>query len=161
MSESTTFERAIWIVGIDPGLTGAIALLHDSVLQDVVDMPHYDGRVDCQALAAQLMTYQPDVIVVEDVHSMPKQGVASSFKFGRSLGAIEGAIGALSLPHVKLTPQRWKQKMGLLKKDKDASRGLARELWPHKADEFKLKKHDGRAEAALMAEALRRMTWDS
>ena len=99
----------------------------------------------------------PTVVVVENVHSMPKQGVASSFKFGRSLGAIEGVIGALSYPHVKMTPQAWKKEMSLIGKDKTASRALAKELWPNQAEHFQLVKHDGRADAALIAEAHRRI----
>lgn len=145
------------VVGIDPGLTGAAAKLVDGELIDVFDMPNYDGRVDARELSLRLREWgTPYMVVIEDVHSMPGQGVSSTFKFGRSVGAIEGVIGALSYPHTRLTPQRWKQKMGLVGKDKDASRGMARELWPIYADQFARKKDDGRADAALIAEAWRR-----
>lgn len=145
------------VVGIDPGLTGAVAKLDNGELMDLLDMPVYDGRVDARGLYLRLQGWgRPYMVVIEDVHSMPGQGVASSFKFGRSVGAIEGVVGALSYPHTRLTPQRWKQKMGLIGKDKDASRGMARELHPLYADKFARKKDDGRAEAALIAEAWRR-----
>lgn len=145
------------VYGIDPGLTGAIAWIDDGKLIDVKDLPSFDGRIDAWNLANGLREWgKPDMVVIEDVHSMPGQGVSSTFKFGRSLGAIEGVLGALSYPHTRLTPQRWKMKMGLSAKDKDASRGMARELWPHLASEFARKKDDGRAEAALIAEAWRR-----
>jgi len=52
---------------------------------------------------------------------------------------------------VRVRPQAWKKKMGLIGKDKTASRGLARELFPQYAERFKLVKHDGLAEAALIA----------
>lgn len=145
------------VVGIDPGLTGAVAYFVDGELMGLFDMPNYDGRVDARELFLRLREWgRPYMVVIEDVHSMPGQGVASSFKFGRSVGAIEAVVGALSYPHTRLTPQKWKQKMGLIGKDKDASRGMARELWPLYADKFARKKDDGRAEAALIAEAWRR-----
>ena len=34
--------------------------------------------------------------VIEQVHSMPKQGVSSTFKFGKMAGWVEAAIGANS-----------------------------------------------------------------
>ena len=145
------------VIGIDPGLTGAVAVIEDTKLILVTDMPNYDGRVDGYGLWDTLCNWDPEptMVVIEDVHSMPGQGVASSFKFGRSVGAIEGVVMALQHPLVRLTPQKWKQKMGLIGKDKDASRGLARELWPG-TTYFDRKKDDGRAEAALIAEAWRR-----
>lgn len=143
------------IVGIDPGLTGAIACVTGTELMFVEDMPNFDGRVDTQRLRAILDLSGIEMVVIENVHSMPGQGVASSFKFGRALGAAEGVVGGLYYPHVRLTPQKWKQTMGLIGKDKDASRGLARELWPG-TKFFDRKKDDGRAEAALIAEAWRR-----
>ena len=41
--------------------------------------------------------------------------------------------------------------MGLRGKPKAASRGMATELFPHIADQFRRVKDDGRAEAALIA----------
>lgn len=125
----------------------------DGTLSGVIDMPMGDDEVAGALLAAHLSLAEPDVIVIEKVHSMPHQGVASSFKFGKNYGIAIGVATSLSHPLVKLTPQEWKRANGLIGKEKDASRQLAMELWPQHADHFKRKKDDGRAEAALIARA--------
>ena len=125
----------------------------DGALSGVIDMPMGDDEVAGALLAAHLSLAEPDVIVVEKVHSMPHQGVSSSFKFGKNYGIVLGVAHALSHPLVKLTPQEWKRANGLIGKEKDASRQLAMELWPDHADHFKRKRDDGRAEAALIARA--------
>lgn len=141
------------VVAIDPGQSGAVALMVDGMLQGVIDMPMTYDEVSGVLLAAHMLFAAPDIVVIEKVHSMPKQGVASSFKFGKNYGIVIGVVTALSHPLVKMTPLEWKRANGLIGKEKDASRQLAMELWPQHADDFKLKKHDGRAEAALMARA--------
>lgn len=151
-----------YIIGVDPGVTGAIALMNGAGdLIQVWDMPVHDSRVD-GAEVARIIGAGPDpsfqtlTCVVENTQPMPKNGSVPSFKLGLATGVVLGCIQTLRHPLVRVRPQDWKKTMGLIRKDKDASRGLARELWPHMADEFKLKKHDGRAEAALIAEAYRR-----
>lgn len=146
-------------LGIDPGTTGAIAALVDGQLLDVVDMPIADGcvvaallRTELVELAAAGFDSRP-LVVVEKVHAMPKQGVSSTFKFGRSLGVIEGVVGGLGWPLEWVTPQAWKKQHGLINRDKDAARLLAIETWPELADSFKRKKDVGRADAALIAAA--------
>lgn len=140
------------ILGVDPGASGAIAALElDGSLAWVHDMPHHDGIV-APALVADLFhgTGSFDAAWVEDVHSMPKQGVSSSFKFGRAHGTVLGVLGALRIPIHLVSPARWKKAMGL-SRDKGASRRRAIELWPDHAQAFARVKDDGRAEAALIA----------
>ena len=84
---------------------------------------------------------------------MPKQGVASSFTFGRTLGVAETAAAALGAPVLYLPPATWKKAMGLTS-DKEASRALATSLFPLDAAQWSRKKDDGRAEAALLAHYL-------
>ena len=146
------------ILGIDPGATsGAIAIVVDGQLLDVVDMPCADGIIAASLLAIELreaalagLDDRPDVII-ERVHAMPKQGVTSMFKFGRSLGVIEGVVATLGWPVEWVTPQMWKRHYGLIGKDKDAARLLALETWPEHAETFRRKKDVGRADAALIA----------
>ena len=145
------------VIGIDPGATsGAIAIFVDGELLDVVDMPCADGIIAAGLLAIELreaalagFDSRPTVIV-ERVHAMPKQGVSSTFKFGRSLGVIEGVIATLGWPTVWVTPQAWKKTHGLIGKDKDAARMLALETWPEHAETFRRRKDVGRADAALI-----------
>lgn len=140
------------VVGIDPGLTGAIAVLGaDGNFISVEDMPALGGFVSGKLLADLLMPFTWDVAVVERVHSMPSQGVASSFTFGRALGVVEGVLGALGVRVLWAPPGTWKRSWGLIGKDKNASRLLALERWPEAADRLKRKKDNGRAEALLIA----------
>ena len=141
------------IIGIDPGKSGAVALMDHGVLEGVIDMPWAHDEASGVLLAAHIGLAQPDVVVVEKVHSMPGQGVASMFSFGKSYGIVIGVTTGLSHPLVKITPQEWKRANGLIGKDKSASRQLAMELWPQHADRFKRKMDEGRAEAALIARA--------
>ena len=84
---------------------------------------------------------------------MPGQGVASTFKFGRAVGAIDAVADMMfGVWHI-VSPQRWKKSMGVTQ-DKMKSLNLARELWPN-APLSRMKDH-GRAEALLIAEYLRR-----
>ncbi len=154
------------ILGIDPGQTGAIAFI-DSAVKDkveilqIVDMPttlRLSGKgkeVNAYLLAEMIQDYTRgmtavDGIVIERVHAMPGQGTTSMFNFGRSLGVIEGIVAAEGIPTTWVTPQNWKKKFGLLKKDKDAARSLVINMFPKQLDLFKRKKDGGRADAVLI-----------
>lgn len=141
------------MLGVDPGMTGAIALLVDGRLEAVVDMPTLDGEVSGRLLAAHVESAEPDLIVIERVQAMPKNGSIGSFKLGMNYGVVLGVVESLSHPLVKIRPVEWKRINGLLRQPKDASRRLAIELWPHLAHKFERVKDDGRAEAALIARA--------
>ena len=146
------------IVGVDPGKTGALALLSDAGnLIAVEDMPVV-GAIISPVLLAEIVHNWIDpfadppygTAVVEDVHAMPKQGVASMFSFGRSLGVAEGVLAGEGLAIQYVSPAKWKRALGLTN-DKGASRRRAIELFPHLGSQFKRVKDDGRAEAALIA----------
>lgn len=148
-------------IGIDPGASGAIALLHDGVPVAVHDMPVLPRKtvgeiVDGAQLAAMLRgalhgAHGAAVLVVlEQVGAMPKQGVASTFKFGQSDGIARGVIAALGLPLVEVTPQRWKKRFGLGGTEKDVARATAIQRFPQLAAALTRKKDCGRADAALM-----------
>lgn len=140
------------VIGVDPGITGAIAVIRDGKLREVHDMPVHMDRADGKEIARILCRFDGDVVVfVEHTQPMPKNGSIASFKLGLNTGVVLGAVQALGFPLRRPRPMEWKKSNGLINKDKAASRGLARELWPSFADQFKLVKHDGRAEACLIA----------
>jgi hypothetical protein len=139
------------VLGVDPGKTGALALLDADVLWWVEDMPDCTGAALGAALKVLLEGESVSVAVVELVASRPGQGVASTFKFGAGYGALLGALGALGVRVEHVTPATWKRAMKV-SKDKDSSRQRARELWPGEASRFARVKDDGRAEACLIAE---------
>ena len=143
------------LIGVDPGASGAIVLLVYNEPIEWMEMPVVrvgsTTRVNAAALADFLESEKPDHVFVEAVHSMPKQGVASSFNFGHSTGTIMGVLGALRLPHTLVTPQAWKKAAGLIGTDKDASRSRALQLWPNWRDLDKKAKGQALADAALIA----------
>lgn len=143
-------------VGIDPGLKGAIAMLDaggDVVL--LADLPiirdlslaWVDGQA-MQSLILGALEGRSAVAMIERVSSMPGQGIASSFQFGVGFGSLLSILQALSIPLHFVTPGVWKKSYGL-GKDKHASLHKARLLFP--TAELHLAKHDGRAEALLIA----------
>ena len=145
-------------VGIDPGLTGAIAFLWGDGGVDVLDipvLPRLSGKgmqVNARQLYFILNSVPPKSLVCfEQVNAMPGQGVTSMFHFGRTVGVIEGVLGSLGLPYEMVRPQVWKKRAGLLKKEKDASRTLALQMYPQIAEKLERKKDNGRAEALLIA----------
>ena len=144
------------VIGIDPGKSGAIAFLDNGRLTHVADMPVVGNIISPHTLtnliewSAELDNGEPATVVIEDVHAMPKQGVTSSFSFGRSIGVAEGVVAALGHPTIYVTPARWKKALGLTS-DKGMCRRRAIETWPHMAAHFQRAKDDGRAEAALIA----------
>ena len=113
------------IIGIDPGLNGAIAILEDNKVLDILDMPVMpEGKKNKRQLnSAQLVKYIKDnldekskeiIVVVEQVNAMPGQGVTSMFNFGQTFGAIKGICAALGLPIFFVRPAKWKKYFGLI-----------------------------------------------
>lgn len=145
-----------YILGVDPGQTGAFAVL-DPTKGDLVavgDMPYKKGLgIDCTKLGLLLGCYLDHVqfAIVEDVHAMPGQGVVSMFSFGVAKGIVLGVLGGALVPVILVKPAVWKNVFGL-SKDKNKSRELACRKFPTWGKSFVLKKFDGRAEAALLAD---------
>ena len=108
-------------------------------------------RVNAAALTDFIASCCCEHVYVEAVHSMPKQGVTSSFNFGHNVGTVMGVLGAMGLPHTLVTPQAWKKAMGLIGTDKDAARARAIQLWPKWRDLDKKGKGQALADAALIA----------
>lgn len=146
-------------IGIDPGLTGAVALIRDDECLAVADMPTMgEGahRIVSGALLADLVGElagqcgERPTAVLEAVSAMPGEGVSSSFKFGRSVGVIEGVLGAHGLAVVYAKPGTWKRRAGLIGAAKDDSRRRALELFPERSVQLARKRDCGRAEAMLI-----------
>ena len=147
------------ILGIDPGLSGALAFLdtRDNTI-DVVDMPTVTvmrnrkekREVSAQLVAAIVVKRHVEEAFLEKVNAMAGQGVSSVFSFGRSAGIIEGVLAAFDIPTTLVTPQAWQKAMGV-RDGKDGSRERAMQLFPASAELFHRKKDDGRSDATLIA----------
>lgn len=140
------------VLGIDPGLTGALAFIFqdDPNRVAIEDMPIADGDISAPLLSAIIRKYSPSYAAIEFVASMPGQGVASTFKFGKSYGQALGVLGAHNVPLHYVTPRKWKQRFNL-GAEKDESRAKALQLFPACAASFARKKDHNRADAALIA----------
>jgi crossover junction endodeoxyribonuclease RuvC len=141
-------RRMNFIAGIDPGMTGAVAVFHGGKLERVEDMPTYDGAVDGLELAALLEGV--DYAYIENQHPMPRNGSIASFKLGMNFGIGLAILSQLAISTRRIPASRWKSYNGLIGKNKDASLLLARELWPEHRDRFRNKAHHNRAEACLI-----------
>lgn len=151
------------ILGIDPGLTGALAafcpISGALVVSDVPTLRLPKGKttkayVDLMALARAIDCLiagePPPVVWLERVGSMPGQGIASAFDFGRTTGILMGACAAHFLRIEQVTPQVWKKALRV-PASKDGARARASQIFPRYAHEWARAKDDGRAEAALIA----------
>ena len=149
------------IIGIDPGLSGAIAILENNKVLNIFDIPVMsEGKKNKRQLnSAQLVKLLKDNIskneevsvVVEQVNAMPGQGVTSMFNFGQSFGIIKGICAALSLPIYFVRPAKWKKHFNLIKTNKDASRTKVIEAYPEISAKLSRKKDSNKADAILIA----------
>jgi len=146
------------IMGLDPGSSGGISIVETkkNKLPKIVfflKMPiisMYGKKIiDTKKLFASIKLFEIDVSIIEKVHAMPRQGVTSSFQFGRSFGAIEALAYLLAKRVDYVAPVVWKKYLGIGASKQD-SLDMARlkfgnnEIWEKKTN-------DGIAEASLLA----------
>ena len=153
----------MYLIGIDPGISGAICFFKDGKIIDVIDMPSMsEGKKNKKQVNGNqlfneiklrlLEVSQDDVsVVVEHVSAMPGQGVTSMFNFGQSFGVIKGICSAMQLPIHFVRPTKWKKYFNLINTSKDASRSKAIEIFPKFSEKLKRKKDSNKADAILIA----------
>ena len=149
------------IIGIDPGVSGAISILENKKVLDVFEMPTMiDGKknkkqVNGSQVSNIIKEWKKDnketIVVVEHVNAMPGQGVTSMFNFGQSFGGIKGICSALSMPIYFVRPTKWKKYFNLIKTNKDASRTKVIEAYPDISSKLSRKKDSNKADAILIA----------
>ncbi len=149
------------VIGIDPGLSGAIAVLENNKVLNMFDMPVMsEGKKNKKQLNSALLVNlikkniqnsEEVVIVVEQVNAMPGQGVTSMFNFGQTFGAIKGICAALELPIFFVRPSKWKKHFELINSAKDSSRTKAIEMYPKLSDQLAKKKDVNKSDAILIA----------
>ena len=149
------------ILGIDPGLSGAIAILEKKKVLNLFDMPVMaEGKKNKKQLnSAQLVNIIKEniineeeiAVVVEQVNAMPGQGVTSMFNFGQTFGAIKGICAALNLPIFFVRPSKWKKYFELINSSKDSSRTKVIEMYPSLSSQLAKKKDVNKSDAILIA----------
>jgi crossover junction endodeoxyribonuclease RuvC len=150
------------VLGVDPGLSGGLAIVNDRGL--IMDpMPTCGDGIDANALRRWLEVHKHEIEIayVERAQAMPKQGVTSVFQYGRGFGILEATLAAVGIPVELVAPVVWAKAMhaGLSGETKAKSVVAAGKLFP--AYDFRIsvkakKPHLGMVEAALLAEYGRR-----
>ena len=152
------------IIGIDPGLSGGIAILDDLKIYDIFDMPIMsEGKKNKNQLnSAQLVNIlnkhvlkkENTFVIVEQVSAMPGQGVTSMFNFGQTFGSIKGICALWGFNfHVRLA--KWKKHFELINSSKDSSRTKVIEMYPSISSRLTKKKDVNKADAILIARYFR------
>ena len=151
------------IIGIDPGISGAICFFEDGQVKEIIDMPvmadgkknkrQINGSQIYNELLKRTNKFQKKdiIVVIEQVSAMPGQGVTSMFNFGQSFGVLKGICSAMQLSMFFIRPAKWKKYFGLIKTEKDASRTKVIEIFPYISSELSRKKDSNKADAVLIA----------
>ena len=151
------------IIGIDPGINGAICFFENEEVKDVIDMPtmaegkknkrQVNGRQIFNEISSRIKNQdlQNINVVVEQVSAMPGQGVTSMFNFGQSFGVIKGICSAMQLPLFFVRPAKWKKHFDLINSQKDSSRTKVIQMFPKISPILSRKKDANKADAILIA----------
>ena len=151
------------IIGIDPGISGAICFFEDGKVIEIIDMPTMaEGKKNKRQvngpqiyneiyLRTNKFEKKEIIVVIEQVSAMPGQGVTSMFNFGQSFGVLKGICSAMQLSMYFVRPAKWKKYFGLIKTEKDASRTKVIEIFPYISSQLSRKKDSNKADAILIA----------
>lgn len=146
-----------YVLGIDPGKNGGWALFIRDAPVSVGKMPIVGNEIDvfplCELIRGINGTEQL-VVQIEKVHSMPQQGVSSTFTFGVGYGKILGLCQTLRISHDLVTPNVWKKRvLQNLNKDKEATIEFVSRAYPevNLIPEGCRVPHDGIADAICIA----------
>lgn len=173
----------MYIVGIDPGKNGAIAVLdkEGKIISKQV-MPKIANEFDTNEFNKMVVNIgleNIDCVAIEKVHALFGSSAGSTFEFGRMVGILEGVIVSHSLKHIMIDPKVWQKEMfqgipeirkpstinknGKELKGRVDTKAMAeiacKRLFPNEsfiATERSKKYHDGLGDAVLIAEYLRR-----
>lgn len=142
-------------IGIDPGVSGGIAVIDENgdVLR-VSKMPDTEEDLleELKHGICITATGRAHFATLEYVRSTPQMGVVSAFTFGRGYGALRMALTSLRIPYEEVTPPKWQKAIGCRTKgDKNVSKAKAQELFPN------IKITHANADALLIAEYGRRV----
>jgi len=151
------------IIGIDPGISGAICFFENGEVKEILDLPNMaegkknkrqiNGPQIYNEISKRIINIPKKevVVVIEQVSAMPGQGVTSMFNFGQSFGVLKGICSAMQLSMHFVRPAKWKRYFNLIKTEKDASRTKVIEIFPYISSQLSRKKDSNKADAILIA----------
>ena len=121
-------------IGIDPGISGGIAFIYNESYYAKATPSTITEMADELILLNDMGPDIPKYAIIERVHSMPGQGVASTFKFGMNYGQWLGILATLKIPYIEVTPHKWMKHYGSLPKErkdrKNRLKHLAQQRFP-------------------------------
>ena len=149
------------IIGVDPGISGAISVIENKKILEVYDTPtmiegkknkkQINGAQVTNIIKERIKNEKEVIVVVEHVNAMPGQGVTSMFNFGQSVGVLKGICSAMRLPMYFVRAAKWKKYFNLINSEKDASRTKTIEIFPYFSSQLTRKKDGNKADAILIA----------
>jgi crossover junction endodeoxyribonuclease RuvC len=151
------------IIGIDPGISGAICFFENGEVKEILDMPNMaegkknkrqiNGPQIYNEISKRIINISKKevVVVIEQVSAMPGQGVTSMFNFGQSFGVLKGICSAMQLSMHFVRPAKWKKYFNLINTEKDSSRTKVIEIFPYISSQLSRKKDSNKADAILIA----------
>jgi hypothetical protein len=148
-----------YIGGIDPGLTGALAVLDfqdfrlhiwDTPTVSVQVGDKIRKRADVDEFVRAALKFPIDYATIENVQSTPNDGHVGAFTFGKVTGIAIGIFAGLDIPLASVSPAKWKMQMQV-PADKEAATRRASQFFPHCTGAWARKMDHGRAEAAIIA----------
>lgn len=142
-------------LGIDPGKSGAVAVVHEAGVYLYSETFAKTSPADLVALLDGCIQFA----VIEKVSASPQMGVTSAFTFGQWYGLAEGILVSLGIPFERVTPQKWQKEFGLIQRGKKLgdtekkrqNKARCQELFPG------VKITNANADAILIAEYCRRV----
>lgn len=145
-------------VGIDPGCSGAIAVIDEFGMIASIDRFSSvvtEGQIGCLIYDRLSTIEDKKLLAIEKVHAMPGQGVSSTFKFGRSYGEAYAAAIICRAMVQPVSPQRWQKDFGLLSYGGASKSEHKKSLKEFAAARWGRKFHSEEADAVLLAEWVR------
>ena len=151
------------IIGIDPGISGAICFFENGEVKEILDIPNMaEGKKNKRQINGPQIyneiskritniSKKEVVVVIEQVAAMPGQGVTSMFNFGQSFGVLKGICSAMQLSMHFVRPAKWKKYFNLINTEKDSSRTKVIEIFPYISSQLSRKKDSNKADAILIA----------
>lgn len=143
------------LVGIDPGLKGALAFFDlEANTLTCYSMPTVTEQrskgmksfLDEGALSKIVRDHRPTISIIEDVFSSEQMGVVSAFSFGEGKGILKGVLAAHDCERHYVSPSVWKGDLACTA-DKNQTKRVAKLLLPKC---LKILTNEGKCEAALI-----------
>jgi crossover junction endodeoxyribonuclease RuvC len=122
-----------FIIGIDPGKNGGIVGLTNGHINLITKMPQTPsemwGYLESSGLHLLLKSKENNThVYIEDVHSMPRDGVRSAFTFGRQLGILDTILAYYPVAVTRVIPHKWMAFLGLQKENEESKYNYKKRL---------------------------------